>query len=117
MQESCPLCQNSAQMTPPRSVTDEIWDVACTFCGNYKLHHLLLGQDVGTTHLAHLIMGAVRLESDRGGQALVRPDTLQQLEDEGRRHDRPLEKIDRLLLLVERKQDHADQFASLDRSD
>jgi len=100
---SCPICgSKEAEKTPHQS--DFLFTVICEACGQYKIEDLVLDTERIPQEKRHLLSALTRQASDAGRYIEITTEIFSQLIESIPNLTTPLDNLDRVLLLIKKKQ-------------
>lgn len=111
MNEICPICKQSAILefiSYPEG--DDLFDVHCQFCGNYKVTRNLTRTSLGDKKPNYLLSAVVRNSFEAGRSVRISSDNINALQDSMRAPSNPIEAIDHLLQYIHSKSDKASSY-------
>lgn len=111
--ESCPLCKKGLKYK--QEANSNIFHVECKICGEYKITlEELLNLKSSFEFEKYIISGVTRQSSEEGGCiSIIDEKSIQQIIDSAQIPESPIEKMDSILLYIEKKASYEGDYVKI----
>ena len=109
--DQCPLCNQIVKKDP---IDFDIYIINCKICGKYKVTNFILTHAIDTHKFKKYILSGITRQFSEDGQCITIDDeNLQQIVDSFSIPDSPFEKMDRILLYIQKKASNAGSYVTI----
>jgi hypothetical protein len=111
--DKCPICKKTAELNFTLGRDDDIYEVHCDVCGNYKITHKAMRTTLGGGEPNYVLSAAVRNIFERGEIISITTENISHLLDAVNLPSDPFEAIDLLIKFIFHKTNNVTEYVAL----